>query len=511
MTQRNNGTGIGPKRSAGVLMHISSLPGPFGIGDLGPGAREFADFLHRTHQSYWQLLPLNPTERSTGHSPYSSISAFAGNVLFISPELLRRDGLLDRADLKPYVVQSTDRVDYAHAEESKRALLEKAFTRFKLGKNIRSRNAFNRFCAGEKKWLDNFALYVGLRKQFNQAWHQWPDAFRDRDPAQLRAFAREHVREIEKIKWEQFVFFNQWQELAAYCRELGIKLFGDLPFYVSHDSADVWAARELFAVDSKGKMKEVAGVPPDYFNENGQLWGMPVFQWSKLREKKYSWWVDRIRANISLFDVIRLDHFRAFAGYWAVPGSESTARNGKWKKGPGSDFFDTLQRKLGVLPFIAEDLGDIDNAVHDLRISNEFPGMKVLQFAFGGNFPESEYLPHLYEENFVVYTGTHDNNTVRGWYDKDAGTTEKKNLSRYLDERTVGRKIHTLLIRMAYASIARTAIVPMQDILGLDHRSRMNAPATIKGNWLWRMKPEMITAETERWLADLTEVFGRKA
>lgn len=496
-------------RTAGVLMHISSLPGSFGIGDLGAGAKEFADFLHRTRQTYWQLLPLNPTESASGHSPYSSISAFAGNTLFISPGLLVHDGLLDKADVKKYIVPSQERVDYVHAEQSRRELLEKAFIRFKVGRN-KSRNAFTKFCQAEKRWLDDYAFYVCLRKRFSQPWHGWPPGLRDRDPAQLRAFSREHARELEKIKWEQFVFFSQWRELATYCHGLGIKLFGDLPFYVSLDSADVWAGRELFAVDSKGKMKEVAGVPPDYFNENGQLWGMPVFRWQKLKEKKYSWWVDRIRKNMNLFDVIRLDHFRAFASYWAVPGDEATARNGKWKKGPGAGLFDTLQRNLGALPFIAEDLGDIDHTVHELRSGYDFPGMKVLQFAFGGNFPASEYLPHQYEENFVVYTGTHDNNTVRGWYRRDAGASEKKNLDRYLGQRVVSRKIHTLLVRMAYASVARTAIVPMQDILGLDGRSRMNAPATTEHNWLWRMKPGLLTAEVERWLGELTELYGRQ-
>lgn len=512
MTRKTNVVKFDTGRASGVLMHISSLPGLFGIGDLGTDAKKFADFLYRTGQTYWQILPLNPTESGSGHSPYSSISAFAGNTLFISPELLMLEGLLDLEDLESYSSASTDRVDYEYAETCKRVLLEKAFLHFKRRKKSKAANAFLRFRATEKKWLDNYALFVALKRRFNnKPWYQWPESFRDKDPRALRAFEKEHERELEKVRWEQFTFFSQWQELSDYCHGLGVKLFGDLPFYVSHDSADVWASKDIFAVDRKGNLREVAGVPPDYFNENGQLWGMPVFRWNVLKKKRYSWWIDRIRSNMSMFDLIRLDHFRAFASYWAVPGGDATAKNGKWKKGPGRDLFHSLHRALGDLPFIAEDLGDIDDAVHILRNEYGFPGMKVLQFAFGGNFPNSEYLPHHHEENFFVYTGTHDNNTSRGWYQQDANPSEKKNFERYVGTSVDTGRIHTLFIRMAFASVGKAAIIPMQDLLGLDHKSRMNSPATIERNWLWRMKPGMITSKMEQRLSDITELYGRKA
>jgi 4-alpha-glucanotransferase len=510
MKQKNNQEMAASRRSAGILMHITSLPGQFGIGDIGPAAKDFADFLHRTGQTYWQLLPLNPTEKGSGHSPYSSVSAFAGNTLLISPEYLVREGFLDKNDLKTWIKPPREKVDFAHALAYKKAILEKGFLHFQSKGNKTIKNEFDRFCQSEK-WLDDYALYRSIRKHFNNtAWYQWPSEFKNRGRMVLKQFSLDHAQEIEKVKWEQFIFFRQWDELKVYCNKLGIKLFGDLPFYVSHDSADVWSSREIFSVDRKGNMQYVAGVPPDYFNSNGQLWGMPVFRWEVLRKDRFAWWIERIKSNMRLFDLLRLDHFRAFAEYWAIPAGDKTARNGRWRKGPGEDLFKAMSHALGKLAFVAEDLGDIDEAVHGLRKRYQFPGMKVLQFAFGDNFPQSDYLPHLYEENFIAYTGTHDNNTTRGWYRQDTGTVERKNVQRYAGvEKINDQTIHTLLIRLAYASVAKTTIIPMQDILGLDQKARMNSPATTQNNWLWRMRPRAVASSTEAWLRNLSEIYGR--
>ena len=497
-------------RTAGILMHISSLPGPYGIGDLGKPAKSFADFLHRTGQSHWQLLPLNPTSKATGHSPYSSISAFAGNTLLISPDLLVESGLLQKSDLQKKTTSLSGKVNYDEAEVNKRVILEKAYLRFCSESSRKDKERFRSFCKREKLWLDDFALFVSLKKRFNdKPWYQWPESFRDRRKNAIEQFEARHQREIEKVKWEQFTFDNQWKELKAYCNERDINIFGDLPFYVSHDSADVWANRNIFSVDKKGKMKFVAGVPPDYFNSDGQLWGMPVFRWDILKRSGFDWWVNRLKKNIELFDLVRLDHFRAFADYWAVPGKETTAKNGSWKKGPGAAFFKVVARKIGNLPFVAEDLGDIDEHVHSLRLEFNFPGMKILQFGFGGDFPQSPYLPHQYEPNFVCYTGTHDNNTTRGWFRQDTGKQEKINLRKYLGDEVVEQDIANTLTRLAFSSIASMAIIPIQDLLGLDEKGRMNSPATAQGNWLWRMTAGALTKKKELWLKDLTATYAR--
>jgi 4-alpha-glucanotransferase len=497
------------ERTSGILMHITSLPGDFGIGDLGPEARRFADFLQRTGQTYWQILPLNPTSKAAGHSPYSSASAFAGNTLLISPEDLAKEGLVSDTFAKRLTTRPGERIDFAHAEKIKAALLEEAFDNF-MAMSANQKKGFLNYCEREKEWLDDFALYTSIKKHFdNEPWYRWPREFRKRDRRALTHFKSVHDLEIEKVKWAQFVFSGQWQRLKRYCNTAGIRLFGDLPFYVSYDSADVWAAPQIFALDNDGNMETVAGVPPDYFNADGQLWGMPVFRWNVLKKLGYDWWIRRIRKNIELYDVLRLDHFRAFAGFWAVPADQKTAKNGKWKKGPGEELFMELRKKFGVLPFIAEDLGDIDDSVHDLRTKFDMPGMKVLQFAFGGDFPHSIYLPHRYEKDFVVYSGTHDNNTTLGWYRKDAGKTEKRNLNSYIGRKINNKEVSEVLIRLAFSSIARTAIIPMQDLLVLNEKARMNSPATTRNNWLWRMAKSAIPQEKELWLAELTTLFGR--
>ncbi len=499
------------KRAAGVLLHITSLPGSFGCGDLGYEARAFADFLTDAGQRFWQVLPLNPTEKQTGYSPYSSYSSLAGNTLLISPELLCDSGWLDARELKQYQIRPSSRVMFAEAEKAKAALFDLAYAKFSSTKSKRATKDFKDFCERERKWLDDFALFVVLKRMYHgKPWNAWPDPLRLRNPSVLRRASRDHHEAIEKIKWQQHCFFAQWHDLKQYCNDRGIQLLGDLPFYVSYDSADVWANREIFSVNKNGTPILVAGVPPDYFNSDGQLWGMPVFRWGVLKKKNYGWWIQRFRKNIELFDVLRLDHFRAFADYWAVPAREKTARNGKWKAGPGADLFHVAGRKLGRLPFVAEDLGDINEKVFQLRDTFQFPGMKVLHFAFSDNLPTSDYIPHNYTPNFVVYTGTHDNNTTKGWYRKDVGRTEKRNLQRYFEGIELSeRNIHRHLIRLAHASTAKLAIIPFQDVVGLDESSRFNAPATIENNWVWRMNKSQISDRSAKWIREQTTLFGR--
>lgn len=498
-------------RGAGILMHISSLPSPFGIGDFGPGAKEFAQFLSRSRQKFWQLLPLSPTEQSCGNSPYSSYSSMAGNPLLISPELLVDAGLLKAKQTEKYRLPDTAKTDYAAAEHIKDILFEKAFRNFQKGDFEKLKEEFAAFCQKESDWLNDFSLYVVLKQQHaGQAWYQWPDQYKLRDNSALQDFTARHADAIEKTKWLQFIFSQQWHELKNLCNGLGIQMFGDLPFYVSYDSADVWANPGIFNVDKKGNIKGVAGVPPDYFNENGQLWGMPVFRWDVLKKQDYKWWEQRIRKNIELFDLLRFDHFRAFSAYWEVPAEEETAKNGTWKPGPGKEFFEVIRQKLGRLPFVAEDLGDIDQPVYDLRDSFAFPGMKVLQFAFGEDMPHALGIPHGYTANFFVYTGTHDNNTTRGWFRKDADELIKKNLKAYTGLEVKSKNIHLILARMAYASVAKTAILPLQDILGLDEKARMNSPASAENNWLWRLKPGQLTSREEEMLSEWVKTYGRE-
>ncbi|WP_083936540.1 malto-oligosyltrehalose synthase [Arcticibacter svalbardensis] len=427
------------KRSAGVLLHISSLPSLFGIGDFGPEAYKFADILASAKQKYWQILPLNPTEEASMHSPYSSCSSMAGNPLLISPEYLLKEGFLRDRDLKKQYVIPTDRIDFKFVQELKSALIKKAYRRFK--DEYLPSDDFMLFCEREASWLDNYALYRALKDEFGQlAWYEWSDAFKLRDPKAIETFRFSKIEQIEEIKWIQFIFNKQWSALKSYCNGLGISLFGDMPFYTSYDSADVWANPELFCLDESGRILGVAGVPPDYFNNNGQLWGMPVFRWDVLKKLNYDWWINRIKKNTELFDLIRFDHFRAFSSYWEVPAQELTARNGQWKPGPGRAFFDAVEQTLGKVPFIAEDLGDIDQPVYELRDAFNLPGMKVLQFAFGDDMPQSLNSPHLFEENFFVYTGTHDNNTMVGWYKENADKTIKQNLNSYLGKKIGSKK-----------------------------------------------------------------------
>lgn len=497
-------------RGAGVLLHITSLPSPFGIGDLGPGAKDFANYLLSARQKYWQLLPLSPTGEAQLYSPYSAISSMAGNVLLISPELLVDEGLLTKADLKKYQLKNKQKVDYAAAGEIKFKLFNIAYRNFCENASEGLQNKFKEFCENEADWLNDFALYSLIKqKHQDKPWFEWPDKFKLHHTKSLEGFASINSVVLNEIKWLQFIFFKQYQELKNYCNNLNIRLFGDLPFYVSHDSSDVWANKEIFSLDADGMMTGIAGVPPDYFNDNGQLWGMPVFNWDVLKERNYDWWVKRIRKNMQLYDLLRLDHFRAFSSYWQVPAGEETAKNGQWKPGPGSHFFKVLEKELGALPFVAEDLGDIDQPVYDLRDEFDLPGMRVLQFAFGDDIAQSVHIPHNHTSNSIVYTGTHDNNTTAGWYSQEADKTSRKNLRKYSGKKAGSDNSHLVLAKLAYASIAKLVILPMQDVIGSDENSRMNTPASLQKNWVWRLKPGQLKRKYARRLKNWVEVYNR--
>jgi len=495
-------------RHAGVLMHVTSLTSPFGIGDLGPGAYAFANFLKHGGQTYWQLLPLNPTHHANGHSPYSAFSSMAGNPLFISPEELAKDGLLEEETLQAHRTPPGDRVDYAAAMEQKDTLVKKAWVAFQKRNDAHARQAFQAFMEKEDRWLQDFALYVILRDLHATSWKDWPNDVKHREPAALTRVAAKYASQILSIKWQQYIFDQQWHRLRKYCNDAGIKLMGDLPFYVVYDSADVWAHPENFSLDANREPLYVAGVPPDYFNARGQRWGMPVFDWETLRSTGYDWWKQRLEKNIANFDLLRLDHFRAFAGFWQVPAHAADAIEGRWEKGPGRDFFRMMVQALGEVPFVAEDLGQITPDVFALRDAFGFPGMKVLQFAFGADMPRSLYIPHNYESNFVVYTGTHDNNTIRGWFSKEIGEDERARLSAYLGVTVTDENVCEMLTRLAYASVARIAMVPMQDVLKLDETARMNTPGGVKDNWLWRLV-KMPGKETEKRLRHLARFYNR--
>lgn len=498
-------------RGAGILLHVSSLPSAYGIGDMGPEAYAFIDFLQDSGQKYWQLLPLNPTEEGQGHSPYSSISSRAGNILFISPALLARDGLLDPAGLHHYQLPVESKTNYAEAERVRSLLFEEAWQHFNSSDAHPLLNEFENFMEVEKEWLDDFALYVLLKSgNGGKPWYEWEDAYKFHEEAALKQLREKEGETISKIKWLQFIFSRQWHALKDHANQSGIELIGDLPFYISYDSVDVWAHRELFALDESGNRTGLAGVPPDAFSSDGQLWGMPVFNWEKHREENYHWWTGRLKKNIELFDIVRLDHFRAFSAYWEVPAGEQTAKNGQWIEGPGAGFFEAMQEQLGELPFVAEDLGEIDAPVYALRDQFRLPGMKVLQFAFGNDMNRSVHIPHNYSENFIVYTGTHDNNTTRGWFTQEAGEETLQAIERYAGRPVSAAEINPVLARMAYGSVARIVILPMQDVLNLDEKARMNTPASGENNWAWRLLPGQVNSHAGWLLRNWTWMYNRE-
>lgn len=491
-------------RSAGILLHITSLPGPAYTGDIGPCAKSFADFLRRTKQKVWQMLPLNPTGADQGFSPYSSSSAMAANPLLISPDWLVDKKLLDKRDIKKG--GGSSHADFKQASEYKNALLQKAWEKVT---RIDEDEKFRSFNASESYWLDDYAIYTALKKAFNQSpWFVWPAEFRDRNKQSLDQFVIDHKNEIQKTKWVQMIFHQQWQELRTYCNELAIQLMGDMPMYVAHDSADVWSNRNIFTLTADGALSEVSGVPPDIFNDDGQLWGTPLFKWDVLKESGYTWWVDRFKRNMELFDMLRIDHFRGFSDYWAVPADKKTAKDGQWKQGPRTDLFYSVKQALGDIALIAEDLGDIDEPVYALRDGLHLPGMNVLQFAFTNDAVDNNYLPHHHTKNSVVYPGTHDNNTNIGWFSKLARTA-KKHLFDYTSRKITSKNVSDELCRLAYQSVGILAVLSMQDVLCLDESSRMNMPATSVGNWTWRLERYMLTKDIEKKLDNWVTLYGR--
>ncbi|MEW6668198.1 MAG: 4-alpha-glucanotransferase [Thermodesulfobacteriota bacterium] len=495
------------KRTSGILLHPTSLPSPFGIGDMGPGAYRFADFLYRTRQGVWQLLPLNPTDLACCNSPYHSTSAFAGNPLLLSPEFLAKEGLLARNDLQPLPRFPVERVDYPNVWDYKKGLLQKAFARFR---KEAPGDDYRRFCEENSFWLDDYSLFMALKAHYGgKAWHEWPGEMRDRQPQALKEAGAHLSEAVEKEKFCQFLFFRQWLSLKSYCHDRGIRILGDIPIYVVYDSADLWVHPELFNLDEQKKPLTVAGVPPDYFSKTGQLWGNPVYRWDVLKQTGYGWWIQRFGQNMNLFDVVRVDHFRGFVAYWEVPAGEATAVRGKWVEAPARDFFERITQWFPSLRLIAEDLGTITPDVTQIMSHFGFPGMKVLLFAFGGDPATSAYLPHNHVPNCVVYTGTHDNNTARAWLEIEASKKEKRQLFQYLGRKVGPGEIHWELIRLAMMSVADTVVLPMQDLLGLGAEARMNRPSVSEGNWEWRLLPEQIGLPLARRLVEMTHIYGR--
>ncbi|MEH2421792.1 MAG: 4-alpha-glucanotransferase [Nostoc sp.] len=493
-------------RSSGILLHPTSFPSRFGIGDLGLEAYRFIDFLKESHQQYWQVLPLGPT--AYGNSPYMCYSAMAGNPLLISPEKLRDEGLLTDEDFANLPAFPEEKVDFKEVVPVKIGLLKKAYEHFRANATPILQKEFEGFCDSKAYWLDNYALFMALKDANENAnWHTWPSELVKRDPQAMEQVQERLNGEISYYKFVQFEFFRQWSELKSYANMRGIDIIGDIPIYVAHDSADVWAHPNIFCLDEQtGAAAQMAGVPPDYFSATGQLWGNPVYNWEELQKQDFKWWVQRFEAMLDYVDIIRIDHFRGFEAYWAVPQGEETAMNGKWVEAPGDAFFEVIRQKLGKLPVLAEDLGVITPGVEALRDKYEFPGMKILQFAFGAD-AANPFLPFNYPRNAVVYTGTHDNDTTLGWFDT-ASDQEKQNLLLYLGSISP-EGIHWDLIRLALSSIANQAIIPLQDILGLGNQARMNFPSIPEGNWEWRYQTAALTQELGDRLKVLTELNGR--
>jgi len=491
-------------RLSGILVHPTSLPSPYGIGDLGPSAIALLDFLHAGRQKVWQVLPLAPP--GYGSSPYAAVSAFAGNPLLISPRRLVEDGLLGAADLIDHPAFPAERVGYALVTLWKMSLLRRAHAAFLTATGDALRPAFTRFQAAERDWLDDFALFAALKDEHGGvAWTDWSPALAARDERAL-AEARERLAgEIAFHRFAQFLFERQWSGVRAAARERGIRILGDLAIFVAHDSADVWAHPQLFHLNAQGQPLAVAGVPPDYFSPTGQRWGNPLYRWDALAETGYAWWIARVRKALDLYDYIRLDHFRGFQAYWEVPAESDTALGGRWVRGPGDPLFAAIRAALGGVPFIAEDLGQITIGVVRLRQRLGFPGMRVLQFGFGGD-ARNPHLPHNFTRDTVVYTATHDNDTTRGWFDS-LGERERAHALAYL--RTDAEHIVDTMMRAAYASVARLAIVPLQDALDHGSAARMNYPSRAEGNWEWRYGAADLTPALSQRLATLAALYGR--
>ena len=493
------------KRQSGVLMHISSLPGKYGIGSFGQSAYDFVDFLVRTKQRYWQILPLGTT--SYGDSPYQSFSAFAGNTYFIDFDILIEEGLLNEADVKGVDFGDDPRkVDYAKIFDARRPIMEKAVARFLKADDL---SDYESFVEQNAAWLEVFAEYMAIKEHFdNLAWTEWPDeAIRRREAASLVSYREKLADKLTYHRVTQYLFFKQWLRLKAYANEHHIEIVGDMPIYVAADSADVWAQPHFFKTDAVGKPTCVAGCPPDEFSETGQLWGNPIYDWEAMDKDGYAWWIERLRESFKIYDIVRIDHFRGFESYWEVPAGSETSASGKWVKGPDYKLFAAVKEALGDLNIIAEDLGFMTDEVIELRERTGFPGMKILQFAFN---PDDESIdsPHLAPNNSVMYTGTHDNNTVLGWYKDEIDDATRQYMAQYTNRKEYETVPHAML-RTIFASVSFMAIATMQDLLELDSAARMNYPSTIGGNWTWRMTAEELNPIVEGELYSLTKTYRR--
>lgn len=496
------------ERAAGVLLHPTSLPGRYGIGDLGNEAYRFVDFLVEARQAYWQILPLGPT--GYGDSPYQSFSAFAGNPLLISPDMLVRDGYLPQTAVSTPPPFPADAVDFGWVIDYKTKLFQQAYEYFREKGTAVQQAAFAQFCTDQANWLDDYALFMALKNAHvdheGGVWTHWPRDIARREPKAMAAWREKLADEIARHKFLQFHFFNQWLALKQYANDNGIKIIGDIPIFVAFDSADVWSNPSLFYLNDDGSPSVIAGVPPDYFSETGQRWGNPLYRWDVMAANNYAWWVKRLTMTFTQADIVRIDHFRGFEAYWEIPAEEETAVVGRWVTAPGISFFQSIQQQLGELPIIAEDLGVITEGVRAMRDTFDFPGMKILQFAFGGEL-NSEFLPYNFKTtNCVVYTGTHDNETTVGWY-QNANDREKDHVRRYLA--VSGQDIAWDMIRLAWGSVADTAVCTMQDLMSLDNTARMNFPGKVGGYWCWRYQPRQLTDQIKFRLREMTELYGR--
>jgi len=504
-------------RCSGILLHFTSLPGRFGIGDFGPCAYEFADFLHAAGQKLWQVLPLNPT--GYADSPYQCFSAFAGNPMLLSLERLRDQGLLHESDLARAPKFPDGSIDYGPVIEFKMSALRRAAENFFANASHSDRPAFDQFCANSRAWLDDYALFMACKDAHaGVMWTLWDPPIRQRTPQALGEWSAKLATEIRAYKFWQFQFFQQWEKLKSYCQQRNIRLMGDVPIYVAHDSADVWSHPELFYLDEMGRPTVVSGVPPDYFSATGQLWGNPIYRWDLLAANGYKWWIDRFRASLSLFDMVRLDHFRGFESYWEVPGAEKTAVNGRWVQGPGENFLSALQNAFGPLPIVAENLGVITPSVENLRHQFGLPGMSLLQFAFGNDPQGPSFRPHSYSRDLAAYTGGHDNDTTIGWWNSSGAGDSTRSPEDVRKEHDFARaylnfqddsEINWVMIRAVLASVANVAVVPMQDVLGLGTEARMNLPGTVSENWKWRYRPGALTADLSTRLRTLVSLYDR--
>ncbi|MEE4195328.1 MAG: 4-alpha-glucanotransferase [Anaerolineae bacterium] len=494
------------KRSSGILMHITSLPGPDGIGDLGAEAYQWVNTLSEMGCNLWQVLPLGPT--GYADSPYQCFSAFAGNPYLINPAMLWEDGLLTREEVADRPEFPTDHVDYGPVIDHKCKLLDLAYDRFKKMKGTELYDEYKAFKEEESWWLNDFALFMAIKEAHNLAsWREWKWPLKVRDEETLKD-AKDYLKEnIKRHKVRQFLFYRQWRNLRQYANDKGIKIVGDIPIFVAEDSADVWANPELFFMDNQRNPTVVAGVPPDYFSATGQLWGNPLYNWEYHKETGYEWWIKRLKKTFELYDIVRLDHFRGFVAYWEIPAGEETAINGQWKPGPKAHFFAAMKEALGgSLPIIAEDLGEITEDVFELRDDFNLPGMKVMQFAFAGDCTEP-FLPHNYEENCVAYTGTHDNDTTISWYKTSSQEFERDNARKYLG--VSGDDIAWDMIRAIWSSVADTAIAPLQDFLNLGGEARMNLPGTVGGNWQWRLQPDQLHDFVKARIKTMNDLYNR--